>query len=96
MFMLAFTFGLAITALTYPISMMGGLLQAALGIFGLLGGPVLGVFTLGMFFPNANKHVRFASYDNFLVLVHSPLKHSFEIIHTRITDIYRWSIYSYS
>lgn len=50
-------FGLFITALTYPVSLMGPLLQAALGLFGIVGGPVLGVYTLGMFFPCANSKV---------------------------------------
>ncbi|XP_050394459.1 sodium-coupled monocarboxylate transporter 2 [Patella vulgata] len=52
---LAFVFGLICLGLTYVASLLGGVLQAALSLFGMIGGPLLGLFTLGMLFPWANK-----------------------------------------
>ncbi|KAH6938036.1 hypothetical protein HPB50_006531 [Hyalomma asiaticum] len=53
--MIAMSYGLVAIALVYGAQMMGNVLQAALSIFGIVGGPLLGVFTLGMFFPCANS-----------------------------------------
>uniref|UniRef100_A0A8C8D338 Sodium-dependent multivitamin transporter n=1 Tax=Oncorhynchus tshawytscha TaxID=74940 RepID=A0A8C8D338_ONCTS len=52
---LAFAYGLVCLAMAYTASHMGSVLQAALSIFGMVGGPLLGLFCLGMFFPWANS-----------------------------------------
>ncbi|KAM5292385.1 sodium-dependent multivitamin transporter [Ctenodactylus gundi] len=51
---LAFGYGLLCLGMAYISSQMGPMLQAALSIFGMVGGPLLGLFCLGMFFPCAN------------------------------------------
>ncbi|XP_013378096.1 PREDICTED: sodium-dependent multivitamin transporter isoform X2 [Chinchilla lanigera] len=51
---LAFGYGLLCLGMAYVSSQVGPLLQAALSIFGMVGGPLLGLFCLGIFFPCAN------------------------------------------
>ncbi|KAG7158323.1 sodium-coupled monocarboxylate transporter 2-like [Homarus americanus] len=52
---LSLFFGLLTFALVFVAEQLGNILNAALSIFGMVGGPLLGVFTLGMFFPWANS-----------------------------------------
>ncbi|XP_076075543.1 sodium-dependent multivitamin transporter-like [Mytilus galloprovincialis] len=52
---LVFVFGIICLGLTYIASLLGGVLQAALSLFGMIGGPLLGLFILGMMFPWSNK-----------------------------------------
>ncbi|XP_034431378.1 sodium-dependent multivitamin transporter-like [Hippoglossus hippoglossus] len=53
---LAMSYGLLCLAMAYLTHLMGdSVLQVALKIFGMVGGPILGVFSLGMFFPWANS-----------------------------------------
>ncbi|OAD54198.1 Putative sodium-dependent multivitamin transporter [Eufriesea mexicana] len=52
---LAFIVGIACIALAFMGHFLGGLLQAALTIFGVIGGPVFGMFSLGMFTRMGNQ-----------------------------------------
>uniref|UniRef100_A0A3P8UQJ9 Solute carrier family 5 member 6 n=1 Tax=Cynoglossus semilaevis TaxID=244447 RepID=A0A3P8UQJ9_CYNSE len=53
---LALFYGLLCLAMAYLTHLMGdSVLLVALKIFGMIGGPILGLFSLGMFFPSANS-----------------------------------------
>uniref|UniRef100_A0A8P4KSJ3 Solute carrier family 5 member 6 n=1 Tax=Dicentrarchus labrax TaxID=13489 RepID=A0A8P4KSJ3_DICLA len=53
---LAMSYGLLCLAMAYLTHLMGdSVLQVALKIFGMVGGPILGLFCLGLFFPWANS-----------------------------------------
>merc|ERR1719308_363067 len=53
--MLAVGFGIIGYVVVFAVKYLPGVLEAALGIFGIVGGPVLGAFTLGMFVPWCNS-----------------------------------------
>jgi len=57
---LAVGYGILAYAVVFLVKYLPGVLEAALGIFGIVGGPVLGMFTLGMFIPWANSIGAFA------------------------------------
>ncbi|XP_008255184.3 sodium-coupled monocarboxylate transporter 1 [Oryctolagus cuniculus] len=48
-------YGMCCIAMAALASLMGALLQAALSIFGMVGGPLLGLFSLGIMVPFANS-----------------------------------------
>jgi sodium-coupled monocarboxylate transporter 8/12 len=47
--------GAFVILLTYVVSYLGPILNVALSLFGVLEGPIMGVFVLGFFFPQANR-----------------------------------------
>ncbi|CAH0557554.1 unnamed protein product [Brassicogethes aeneus] len=52
---IALGYGLLCLAMAFLAQFLGGVLQASLTIFGVIGGPLLGLFSLGMFTPTANE-----------------------------------------
>lgn len=53
--------------------------QAALGIFGMIGGPILGIFTLGLIYPWSNSKVSLYLYPP--IAHHVKFKHYFVLVH---------------
>ncbi|XP_047431502.1 sodium-coupled monocarboxylate transporter 1 [Mugil cephalus] len=52
---MSFLYGVLCIGMAGLASLMGGVLQAAISIFGVIGGPLLGLFTLGILCPSANS-----------------------------------------
>lgn len=60
--------GIVCLALAFLAKSMGGLVEAAVGVSGAIGGPILGVFTLGMFVESANEKGAIAGTVTSLIL----------------------------
>lgn len=60
--------GAVVILLTYVVSYLGSILNAALSLFGVLSGPIMGAFFLGFFFPQANRHGGFIGFIASLLL----------------------------
>lgn len=59
---LAFMYGLACIGLAFVAENFNGVLQASLTIFGVVGGPLMGLFTLGMIFPFTSQRAVIPSF----------------------------------
>ncbi|GFR09668.1 putative sodium-dependent multivitamin transporter [Trichonephila clavata] len=53
--LIAFSYGILCILLTLVVDRLGGVLQAALSLINVVGGPMLGLFSLGMFFKRTNS-----------------------------------------
>jgi len=53
--MLVLFYGTCCLAVAFLAENLGGVLQASLTVFGVVGGPLLGLFSLGMFFTKSNQ-----------------------------------------
>ncbi|CAF1115543.1 unnamed protein product [Rotaria sordida] len=53
--MLSLVFGVVCILITYLVSLLGNLLQAALSLFGVLAGPISAIFMIGFFLPWVNS-----------------------------------------
>ena len=57
----ALVFGVVCILITYLVSLLGNLLQAALSLFGVLSGPISAIFMIGFFLPWINSAVMLSS-----------------------------------
>lgn len=69
---LALTYGVVCVGVAFGAQYLGGVLQASLTIFGVVGGPLFGLFSLGMFVPRANQRVKQMSCF-FFVVIHETI-----------------------
>ncbi|KAH6938500.1 hypothetical protein HPB50_010165 [Hyalomma asiaticum] len=60
---LTVVFGVIVVAMVYVAQQMGDVLQSALSILGIVGGPLVGVYSLGIFVPFANSIVSTSIYS---------------------------------
>ncbi|XP_043259274.1 putative sodium-dependent multivitamin transporter [Colletes gigas] len=67
--LLALVFGVISIALAFLAQLLGGILQVSLTIFGIVGGPLLGLFTLGMLTESATEIGSVTSTTASLVLL---------------------------
>ncbi|XP_070784706.1 sodium-coupled monocarboxylate transporter 1-like [Enoplosus armatus] len=65
---LSLVYGVLCIGMAGLASLMGGILQAAISIFGIIGGPLLGLFTLGILCPFANSKGALSGLVSGLVL----------------------------
>lgn len=54
--------GLISTVIMYVIQSLGEIVTLAIGVVSIAFGPLLGIFTLGLFFPTANSKVTWMFY----------------------------------
>ena len=66
---LTLIFGAVVISLTYIVSHFESMLPASFAIFGILEGPIMGVFVLGFFFPKANRRGGLAGFITSLAFV---------------------------
>ncbi|KAK3750689.1 hypothetical protein RRG08_033088 [Elysia crispata] len=52
---ISFVFGFICLEMTFLVSRFGSVLQASTSVFGIFSGPLLGLFSLGLFFPWVNE-----------------------------------------
>jgi len=60
--LLAFGYGLACIGLAFVAAQLKGVLQASLTVFGVVGGPLLGLFTVGMMLPFVSQRAAVPSF----------------------------------
>ncbi|XP_053109128.1 sodium-coupled monocarboxylate transporter 1-like isoform X2 [Hemicordylus capensis] len=96
-------FGAVCLSMAAVASVVSSLLQASLSVFGLFGGPLLGVFSMGMFLPFANTKGAFSGFVCGIIvsswvgigsLIYPPSAHRTKPLHLSTADCHQsnWTV----
>jgi solute carrier family 5 (sodium-coupled monocarboxylate transporter), member 8/12 len=88
---MAALYGCICVGVAFLAQNLGGVLQASLTVFGVVGGPLFGLFTLGMFTVTASQRVSWQHFGQSCLLI-SPFRASSPVFSRASSFPYGWAL----